>query len=54
MYKVRAYYTSYDRHTGDKEEDYDMFRADSKEAAEKIVEGLDKSYYDSIEIVKVI
>ena len=54
MYKVYAYYTHYDRRTGDKELDYDMFRADSKEEAEKIVAGLDKDYYDMIEIRKEI
>lgn len=54
MYKVYAYYTDYDRRTGDKELDYDMFRANSKEEAEKIVEGLDKDYYDYIDIAKVI
>jgi hypothetical protein len=31
-----------------------MFRADTKEEAEKIVEGLDKEYYVFIEIAKVI
>lgn len=54
MFKVYAYYTYYDRRTGDKELDYDMFRADSNEEAEKIVEGLDKDYYDMIEIRKEI
>jgi hypothetical protein len=31
-----------------------MFRADTKEEVEKIVEGLDKEYYVFIEIAKVI
>lgn len=54
MYKIYAYYEEFDRKTGDRYESYDLFRADTKDAAEKIVEGLDKTYYDYIEIKKVI
>ncbi len=53
MYKVVACYTMFDRY-GDKDMDYDVFYADTKEQAEKIVDGLDQDYYDYIEIQKVI
>jgi hypothetical protein len=53
MYKFYAHYEEFDRY-GDRLESYDMFRADTKEEAEKIVEGLDKEYYIFIEIAKVI
>jgi hypothetical protein len=53
MYKVYAHYEEFDRY-GDRLESYDMFRADTQEEAEKIVEGLDKEYYVFIEIAKVI
>ena len=53
MYKIYAHYEEFDRY-GDRLESYDMFRADTKEEAEKIVEGLDKEYYVFIEIAKVI
>jgi hypothetical protein len=53
MYKVYAHYEEFDRY-GDRLESYDMFRADTKEEVEKIVEGLDKEYYVFIEIAKVI
>ena len=54
MYKIYAHYEEFDRKTGDRYESHDLFKADTKEAAEKIVEGLDKTYYDYIEIKKVI
>jgi hypothetical protein len=54
MYKIYAHYEEFDRKTGDRYESHDLFRADTKDAAEKIVEGLDKTYYDYIEIKKVI
>ena len=53
-YKVYAHYTDFDRRTGDRMEDYDWWPADTKDAAEKIVDDLDKTYYDYIEIKKVI
>ena len=54
MYKVYAYYEEFDRKTGDRYESYDWWPRDTKEEAEKLVEGLDKTYYDYIEIKKVI
>jgi tRNA U55 pseudouridine synthase TruB len=54
MYKIYAHYEEFDRKTGDRYESHDLFKADTKEAADKIVEGLDKTYYDYIEIKKVI
>jgi hypothetical protein len=58
MYKIYAHYDwllgEFDRKTGNRYESYDLFKADTKEAADKIVEGLDKTYYDYIEIKKVI
>lgn len=54
MYKIYAHYEEYDRRSGDRYESHDLFRADTKEAAEKIIEGLDKKYYYHTEIQKVI
>jgi antirestriction protein len=54
MYKIYAHYEEFDRKTGDRYESHDLFKADTKEAADKIVEGLDKDYYDYIEIKKGI
>jgi antirestriction protein len=54
MYKIYAHYEEFDRKTGDRYESHDLFKADTKEAADKIVEGLDKTYYDYIEIVKAL
>jgi hypothetical protein len=54
MYKIYAHYEEFDRRTGDRLESYDLFKKDTKDEAEKLVEGLDKEYYEYIEIVKVI
>jgi len=54
MYKIYAHYEEFDRKTGDRYESHDLFKADTKDAAEKLVDGLDKTYYDYIEIVKAL
>jgi hypothetical protein len=54
MYKIYAHYEEFDRRTGDRFESHDLFKAATKEAAEKIVEGLDKEYYEYFEIVKAL
>jgi hypothetical protein len=54
MYKIYAHYYEFERKTGNRYESYDLFKEDTKEEAEKLVEGLDKTYYRYIEIVKVI
>ena len=53
MYTVYATYTDYDRRTGDKELEYDVFHAETEEEAEKLVEGLDKKHYHAFVIRKV-
>ncbi len=54
MYKIYAHYEEFDRKTGNRYESYDLFKADTKDEAEKLVEGLDKTYYEYIEIVKAL